>query len=298
MIALVFSYDVRDPEPFEQVYGPEGEWAQFFRSGDGLRRHRAPARRRDPGPLPRHRPLGVARRPTTRSSARTATSTCAASTRHAFRYDAGAADRDVRERLVCRSLRTMIRGCWGCGDNPTGLHLPLPAAEGLTEYETYFSFGEQHQGGPGIVHGGLVAGALDEAVGLLATWYAFPAVTARIFVRYRHPVPINAELLIRASLERGPRPPAARQSCRRATEPRSSPSARPRSSECRWSTSCERPRDEPRPSAGRHEAGELSSSRYQPRRLEQLARVERGVEMPTIASPRPADTRASTAASM
>ncbi len=76
----------------------------------------------------------------------------------------------------------------------------MPAAEGLTEYEAYFSFDERHQGGPGIVHGGLVAGALDEAVGLLATWYAFPAVTARIFVRYRQPVPINTELLISARL--------------------------------------------------------------------------------------------------
>ena len=35
MIALVFRYDVRDLESFEEVYGPEGEWAQFFRSGEG-----------------------------------------------------------------------------------------------------------------------------------------------------------------------------------------------------------------------------------------------------------------------
>ena len=90
--------------------------------------------------------------------------------------------------------------CWGCGDNPTGLHLPVPAAEGLTEYEAYFEFDDRHQGGPGITHGGLVAGALDEAVGLLATWYAFPTVTARIFVRYRRPVPINTELLLTARL--------------------------------------------------------------------------------------------------
>ena len=91
-------------------------------------------------------------------------------------------------------------GCFGCGDNPLGLRLPLPVAEGLTEYETYFRFDERHQGGPGIVHGGFVAAALDEAVGLLATWYAFPSVTARIFVRYRRPVPINSELLLRAWL--------------------------------------------------------------------------------------------------
>jgi acyl-coenzyme A thioesterase PaaI-like protein len=91
--------------------------------------------------------------------------------------------------------------CWGCGDNPNGLHLPQPTEVGATEYEAYFTFDERHQGGPGIAHGGLVAGALDEAVGLLATWYAFPAVTARIFVRYRHPVAINTELLIRAWLD-------------------------------------------------------------------------------------------------
>jgi heme-degrading monooxygenase HmoA len=35
MLSLVFSYQARDPAEFERVYGPEGEWAQFFRSGRG-----------------------------------------------------------------------------------------------------------------------------------------------------------------------------------------------------------------------------------------------------------------------
>ena len=35
MIALVFRYEVRDPEAFGAVYGPDGEWAQFFRQGSG-----------------------------------------------------------------------------------------------------------------------------------------------------------------------------------------------------------------------------------------------------------------------
>jgi heme-degrading monooxygenase HmoA len=35
VIALVFRYDVRDPESFEEVYGPNGEWSQFFRQGFG-----------------------------------------------------------------------------------------------------------------------------------------------------------------------------------------------------------------------------------------------------------------------
>ena len=65
-------------------------------------------------------------------------------------------------------------------------------------YEARFSFDERHQGGPGLVHGGLVAAALDEACGLLATWQRFPTVTARIFVRYRRPVHINRELVVAA----------------------------------------------------------------------------------------------------
>ena len=35
MLVLVFSYEARDAAEFERVYGPEGEWAEFFRQGDG-----------------------------------------------------------------------------------------------------------------------------------------------------------------------------------------------------------------------------------------------------------------------
>jgi acyl-coenzyme A thioesterase PaaI-like protein len=88
--------------------------------------------------------------------------------------------------------------CWGCGENPNGIGLPAPSAEGASEYEATFRFDERHQAAPGLVHGGLVSAALDEACGLLATWYRFPSVTARIFVRYRRPVAINRELVIRS----------------------------------------------------------------------------------------------------
>jgi acyl-coenzyme A thioesterase PaaI-like protein len=90
--------------------------------------------------------------------------------------------------------------CWGCGDSADGIRLPTPAEEGAETYEASFSFDARHQGGPGIVHGGLVGAALDEACGLLATWYRFPTVTARIFVRYRKPVPINRALMVSARL--------------------------------------------------------------------------------------------------
>lgn len=90
--------------------------------------------------------------------------------------------------------------CFGCGDNALGLSLPLPTEEGAERYEATVRFGLDHQGGPGIVHGGLVAAALDEACGLLATWYRFPTVTARMFVRFRRPVPINRDLTLTAAV--------------------------------------------------------------------------------------------------
>ena len=91
--------------------------------------------------------------------------------------------------------------CFGCGDNPIGFHLPHPETEGADRYETTFSFDERHQGGPGLAHGGMVAALIDEACGLVATWYRFPTVTGRMFLRYRRPVPINKPLSVRAWVE-------------------------------------------------------------------------------------------------
>jgi acyl-coenzyme A thioesterase PaaI-like protein len=97
--------------------------------------------------------------------------------------------------------------CWGCGENSAGIALPTPKGEGLSAYDATFSFREEHQAAPGLVHGGLVAAALDEACGLLATWYRFPSVTARFAIRFLKPVHINRTLAVAAKLqsERGRR---------------------------------------------------------------------------------------------
>lgn len=46
-----------------------------------------------------------------------------------------------------------------------------------------------------------MAALVDEVCGLVATWYRFPVVTGRIFLRYRRPVPINQPLSARAWVE-------------------------------------------------------------------------------------------------
>ena len=78
--------------------------------------------------------------------------------------------------------------------------MAAPEREGIEEYVSPVTFREQHQGAPGIVHGGVVGAALDEACGLLATWHRFPTVTARISVRFRKPVPINRSLQAAAAV--------------------------------------------------------------------------------------------------
>jgi heme-degrading monooxygenase HmoA len=35
VLALLFSYEARDDAEFERAYGPDGEWAAFFRTGAG-----------------------------------------------------------------------------------------------------------------------------------------------------------------------------------------------------------------------------------------------------------------------
>ncbi len=65
----------------------------------------------------------------------------------------------------------------------------------------------EHQGFPGIVHGGIVAAVLDEALNRTSMLSAHPTwmMTGRLEVRYRHYVPYGPMLRVRALLgkERG-----------------------------------------------------------------------------------------------
>ena len=63
-------------------------------------------------------------------------------------------------------------------------------------------FGPAYEGVPGHVHGGLVAAALDETLGYLAVSSGIGGLTAVLTVRYRTPTPLDADLVIEASLVR------------------------------------------------------------------------------------------------
>ncbi|HVL91580.1 MAG TPA: PaaI family thioesterase [Actinomycetota bacterium] len=92
-----------------------------------------------------------------------------------------------------RPLPSHYQYCFGCGnDHPTGLHLQMSG--GGNRVEGHFVVTEHHQGAPGLAHGGVIAAAMDEGMGFVLYLLATPAVTARIEVDFRRPVPVGSTL--------------------------------------------------------------------------------------------------------
>ena len=62
--------------------------------------------------------------------------------------------------------------------------------------------GWQYEGPPGCVHGGLVAALLDECLGIAQVPAGRPGMTGTLEVRYLSPTPVDAELDLRARVDR------------------------------------------------------------------------------------------------
>ena len=90
--------------------------------------------------------------------------------------------------------------CVGCGElHPTGLHLVAHVGIGA-DITAEFTVTENHQGAPGLAHGGLLSLAFDEALGKLMWLLRAPAVTARLETDFLKPVPIGTVLHITAQI--------------------------------------------------------------------------------------------------
>ena len=66
--------------------------------------------------------------------------------------------------------------------------------------ESTLEVGEYHQGAPGLAHGGIIATAMDEAMGVLNRLLLVPAVTVHLEVDYIRPVPVGSLLHIRTRI--------------------------------------------------------------------------------------------------
>lgn len=92
--------------------------------------------------------------------------------------------------------------CFVCGrENPVGLHLHFYTDDdGRVHAE--FTPGQEHQGYPGVMHGGLITALLDETIGRTAIAGDLWCMTARLEVRFRKPVPIGERLHIVGEISR------------------------------------------------------------------------------------------------
>jgi uncharacterized protein (TIGR00369 family) len=101
------------------------------------------------------------------------------------------------------SARYYDQICFACGDrNPHGLHLRF-ARDGETAVVATFTPREVDQGFPGVLHGGILAALVDEAMAW-SMWAADRAlgVTAKMEMRYRRPVPPAGTLTVRGRVAR------------------------------------------------------------------------------------------------
>jgi uncharacterized protein (TIGR00369 family) len=89
--------------------------------------------------------------------------------------------------------------CFGCGGaNDRGMKLTFEQDDATKRIRGAFKLGAEYQGGPGFIHGGIIATVLDEAMGKLCRFRSVRAVTAELIVEYLKPVPVDAPLLIEA----------------------------------------------------------------------------------------------------
>ncbi|MER5481181.1 PaaI family thioesterase [Streptomyces sp. NPDC002734] len=90
--------------------------------------------------------------------------------------------------------------CFGCGSGqPHGLHLVTRAGDGV-DVTAEFTVRPEHQGAPGLAHGGILATALDDALGSLNWLLRTISVTGRLETDYRRPVPVGSVLHITAEV--------------------------------------------------------------------------------------------------
>jgi acyl-coenzyme A thioesterase PaaI-like protein len=91
--------------------------------------------------------------------------------------------------------------CFGCGQaNLFGIQLELERADDGSVRGRFF-VKQDHQGPPGMAHGGIVTTALDEAMALLVFEEGVPAVTKRLEIDLEAPVPVGKFLDVTARME-------------------------------------------------------------------------------------------------
>jgi len=88
-------------------------------------------------------------------------------------------------------------GCFGCGGaNSRGMKLTFDQDDATRRIRGMFRLGPEYEGGPGFVHGGIIATLLDEVMGKVSRFRGIRTVTAELNVQYLRPVPVDEDILL------------------------------------------------------------------------------------------------------
>jgi uncharacterized protein (TIGR00369 family) len=91
--------------------------------------------------------------------------------------------------------------CFVCGrENPLGLRMEW-TLDAEARARSSFRASRCHQGWIGVVHGGILAAILDEAMAQRLRLGGMRTVTAKLEVRYRRPAPIGVDLVAEGWME-------------------------------------------------------------------------------------------------
>jgi acyl-coenzyme A thioesterase PaaI-like protein len=94
-------------------------------------------------------------------------------------------------------------GCLVCGrDNPHGLHLSFFVDPKTAVVQTTFTSRAADIGFPEIIHGGIIATVLDEAMVWAATWAGKRfCLCGELSVRFRQPARVDQPMIVKAKVE-------------------------------------------------------------------------------------------------
>lgn len=99
---------------------------------------------------------------------------------------------------MTKPLKDETNICFGCSpNNPIGLKMEFEDDGDVCR--AYFAAGPEHMGWNGVVHGGLVATMLDEAMGKWLWERGLTTMTAEMTIRYSKMVPVGQRLTVESS---------------------------------------------------------------------------------------------------
>jgi len=89
--------------------------------------------------------------------------------------------------------------CFGCGGAAAGgMQLTFEQDNLQRRIVGRFVMGERYQGGGGMLHGGIIAVLLDEAMGKVCRFREARAVTAEMTIDYLKPIRVDQEIVVEA----------------------------------------------------------------------------------------------------